>query len=261
MNFRLIPMITLLLIFIVPIVGKAEYLKRTELKPKEEPQQSVSPAPKGFIDFNTYYATGNSEIFTINILANLPHRFQYFSLNNFFRPNNRDRSFDINTLYSEQNLRWGLAKNLPLDLAAQWAMSTGLDNDRARLGLRWRLASTSWLKKFFKKINMVYSVTLFGLETDFTNQIQSFQIEHAYNIFILPKLLKKRVYVRGFADHNMRFASQVVSGNNHVWVTNHQFGVRLVDHFYFITEYRYNEFFPQKKHDVGIGLEYKIVLK
>lgn len=225
---------------------------------KKTSQSVAKNALNGFLDFNGYYATGNSEILTLNLQANLPYRFQYFSLNDFFQPQNRNDSGEVHTFLSEQNLRWGLPKNIPVDLTFQWFMTSGLDNDRARFGARWRLSSTPWLEKFFKMIHMFYSVNFHVLETDFTHSIESWQIEYVYQIKILPTLLKERVYLRGFADHNMRYGSQATAGNNHIWVTEHQVGIRAVNWLYVVAEYRYNEFFASKRNDVGIGLEYQI---
>lgn len=109
----------------------------------------------GFIDFNMYYDTRDFNVMTINILAKLPNRFQYFSLTNYLSDN---ESVDLANFYSEQNLRWQINKMSSLDLTLQYVMRQGSANDDLRFGVRWRLSDTRKLAGIFKKLNMSYSL-------------------------------------------------------------------------------------------------------
>ena len=86
----------------------------------------------GLIDFNGYYDTREYGEMTINILANMDHRIQYFSLTNF---SSTTPSADLSGYYSEQNIRWNPIKKLPLDITSQWVIRAGSGNDDLRLSL------------------------------------------------------------------------------------------------------------------------------
>lgn len=78
--------------------------------------------------------------------------------------------------------------------------------------------------------------------------------EHFYIIKVFPKFFKDRVYLSGFVDHNLSYSK--LAANHSTAVTEHQIGVRLVDQLYFVTEFRYNGYFPTRQMGLGIGLEY-----
>lgn len=99
----------------------------------------------GFLDFNAYRNTRDLRVLTINLFSTLPHRFQYFSLTNYY---NDQESPDLN-FYTEHNLPWAIKENLPLDLTYQYVLRQGERNDDHRIGLRWRLHDTPYLKNFF----------------------------------------------------------------------------------------------------------------
>ncbi|MFT5338258.1 MAG: hypothetical protein ACI9YL_002275, partial [Luteibaculaceae bacterium] len=52
-------------------------------------QVDVPQKNTGFMDFNVYRDSRDFQNITINLLANLPNKIQYFSLNNFQSPNNK----------------------------------------------------------------------------------------------------------------------------------------------------------------------------
>src|SRR3989338_4089976 len=86
----------------------------------EETKNSLPKASFGFIDLNVYpYDTRDLSTYTINLLANLPARLQYFSFVNYTTPVSTNKNFDLQNFYTEQNLRWGLPKDLPLDATIQ----------------------------------------------------------------------------------------------------------------------------------------------
>ncbi|MDO8462416.1 MAG: hypothetical protein Q7S98_06135 [Deltaproteobacteria bacterium] len=217
--------------------------------------EEVSPkkATDGFIDLQGYYDTRNFSILSIDLLANLPAHFQYFSFVNLFNPPDKNSNHDLENYFTEQNLRWFLPKKLPFALTFQWAILSGTDNDIARFGFLWQLSKTPWLDQFFQKIHMNYFINFHALQID-SAPGTGWQIEHVYNITPFPDFFHRRVYIKGFADHNMTYGA---GGDENIWATEHQLGCRLVNWFYAIAEFRRNEFMD-KKNGVGLGLEYVI---
>lgn len=208
---------------------------------------------KGFLDFNGYYDTRKFSVMTLNILAKLPHRFQYFSLTNFEGPK---QTSDLSNYYSEQNIRWNIKKTIPIDLISQWVLKSDTNNDVLRFGVRWRLNSTTGLSKIFKKLNLSYSVSPYILQFGERTPTKYFaQIEHVYRLKILPKYLGNRIYIAGFGDQNLINNDGKISMK---WVSEHQIGVRLFNQFYAVVEYRINDFLPDNNNGLGYGLEYKI---
>lgn len=99
----------------------------------------------GFIDFNLYpilTSVDTDSVTTINIGAALNNGFSYFSLTNFYNQASEDELSDTVAYYTEQNIRWRVSDNYPIDLTAQLNFRTGDDNDRYRLGFRWRFNNT-----------------------------------------------------------------------------------------------------------------------
>ena len=106
------------------------------------------------MDFNGYYDTREFSVLTINMKANFPNRFQYFSLTNY---EGQSTTSDIGNLYSEHNLRYPVSRKLPLDYTFQYVLRSGLDNDDILLGFRWRLTHTPWIGTFLKKLKTLFS--------------------------------------------------------------------------------------------------------
>lgn len=222
----------------------------------------------GFLDFNGYYDSREFSVMTLNILAKLPNRFQYFSLTNYVGNSdtaigNTDKASELHTFYTEQNLRWGIKEGLPFDLTAQWVIRNSSVNDDLRLGIRWRLSNTPKIETVFKKLNMFYSVNFHLVQFRIHSETEFMtQIEHVYKIMVFPKLLNKRLYISGFADQNIVDVlddSGKKTGTSLKWVTEHQLGINLIDQLYLVAEYRINDFLPYGNSGIGYGLEYKIV--
>ncbi|WP_418603230.1 hypothetical protein [Hwangdonia sp.] len=217
-------------------------------------QESETHKNSGFLDFNGYYDSRRFSTFTINALANLSYRLQYFSLTNF---QGSDSTTDLSTFYTEQNLRWKIKGNSPLDLTVQWVARTGNNNDNFRLGVRWKLNETNYLQPFFKKLHFAYSINFHLLQ--FTTKAPSKllpQIEHVYRLNLLPSVFKNRLYLGGFADQNMVYQD---NGNiSFKWVSEHQIGYNICNSFFIILEYRINDFLPSDNYGLGYGLEYKM---
>ena len=213
-------------------------------------QNSKKKSTIGFLDFNTYYDTRDFNVMTINILAKLPNRFQYFSLTNY---QSSDKALDLSNFYSEQNVRWQIKNHSPLDLNFQYVMRQGPSNDDFRLGVRWRISDTPKMDTFFKKLKMSYSVTpmLVQLRVNAHTKPMT-QIEHVYKI----NLYKDIVYLGGFADQNFIYANNKVAFK---WVSEHQLGIRIINQLYAVAEYRINDFLPSNNTGLGIGIEYKIL--
>lgn len=210
----------------------------------------------GFIDLNGYYDTREFTVFTINLLANLPNRFQYFSLTNYQGPTN---SSDVSTFYSEHNLRWKIKPTLPLSLTYQYVTRQGPQNDDHRFGLLWRVHNTPMFADFFKKINLKLSTNPMFLQYRVKAEpAYMTTIEHVYFLKLMPKTFKGRVYVLGFADQNF-----VYNDNGKLsfeWVSEHQLGIRLVDQLFAVGEYRINTYLGDGATGFGYGLQYKVNL-
>ena len=145
-------------------------------------------------------------------------------------------------------------QGLPLDLTAQFNFITGAQNDRHRLGIRWRVSDTKAFAKFFKRINLSYSVNWHAVQFDHEAP-NVWQLEHAFAIKF-PSI-SDRLYLSGFADHTFNqdlpegFPSRPVVGEI-------QLGYRLFDKFYAIGEYRINEYRRSDVDNLAIGVQYKI---
>lgn len=213
-------------------------------------QKAKKQNTSGFLDFNTYYDTREFNVMTINILSNLPNRWQYFSLTNYQSSN---KSLDFSNFYSEQNLRWKIKEKSPLDFSFQYVMRQGLSNDDLRLGIRWRIHDTPKLSALFKKLKMTYSINPMLIQLRVNAHTKSMtQIEHVYKI----NLYQDMVYLGGFADQNFIYANNKIAFK---WVSEHQLGIRMIDQLYVVAEYRVNDFLTSDNTGLGIGIEYKIL--
>ena len=192
----------------------------------EQKQKHVNT---GFVDFNGYYDTRDFSVLTINILAKLPHRFQYFSLTNYQGPSN---SSDVSGFYAEHNVRWGVSKDLPFDLTYQFVTRQGVRNDDHRIGVRWRVTKTPKVSSFFKKVGLFYSVNPMFVEFRGKRSTKFMTIiEHVYRLNLLPNRLDNRIYIGGFADQN--FVKSLSGEVTTEWVTEHQLGLRIIDQLRF----------------------------
>ncbi len=211
----------------------------------------------GFLDFNLYpYLSdvNNDNTLTINLAAKLNNRFSYFSLTNFGNQGNQGELSDLDSFYTEQNIRWKIADKSPLDLTVQMNFRTGEDNDRHRLGVRWRLSDTEALSSFFKTIHMSYSINLHGIQFD-SEDADVWQLEHVFK-FTFP-YLTDRLYLAGFIDHTFNQDLAADFPDNPI-VGEVQLGFRLVENLYVITEYRINEYRRSDVNNLAAGIQYKI---
>ncbi len=211
----------------------------------------------GFLDFNVYpylNDVDNDSAFTLNAATKLPGRFSYFSLTNLY--NQRDNGFldDSITYYTEQNFRWQVAEDSPLDLTLQMNFRTGKDNNRHRLGVRWRLNNTSWFKDFFDSINLRYAVNLHAIQFDHEDG-HVWQIEHAF-LMKFPSI-SERLYLSGFIDHTFNQQRPGHLPTNPI-VAEFQLGLLLVDKLFFVSEYRINQYRRNDVNNLAVGLQYKI---
>lgn len=221
---------------------------------QEESNLEQSHSNHGFIDLNAYRDTRSFSEFTINLLANPHPRVQYFAFSN---NTGASHTSETQSFYSEQNIRWKISKTSPLDLTGQLTLRSGEDNDNFKLGIRVRFNNVKSLEAFFRKIGLMYSLNFHVLEYHPVESVRSFvQFEHAYQWWLLPDRLNRRLYIGGFADQNFRAGSEQ---DEVMWVSEHQLGIRIVDQFYLVAEFRINDFLPSDNYGLGYGLEYKIV--
>lgn len=210
----------------------------------------------GFIDVNGYYDTRDATTFTINYLGVLTERLTYFSFINYQQFSFTDENEDFNDFYSEHILYFSPVKTLPFDLTVQGVLMGGRRNDKLRLGINWRAHATPKLGEILRRLNIRYSAAFHLLQFGYDFPLDDFtwQIEHVWSIQILPKLTGRRIYISGFADQTI--GGEIARG----LISETQLGIRLVDQFYAVTEYRYFGYFPKEfRHGVGLGLQYLVL--
>ena len=204
----------------------------------------------GFIDFNTYWDTREQTVTTLNILANLPGKLQYFQFFNFESAFDRG-SHDWTGFYTEMNLRRPIHESRPWLKAMDWNLQYAdgsAPHGALRLGTRLRFHDAPGsLGAFTKdKLDVRYSLTIHFLEADGSGV----QLEHTAR----RDFWDGRVYVFCFCDHNLDN-----DGRDSTWVTETQLGLLLAENLYAVAEYRYNSFLPAAyREGLGLGLEYVV---
>ncbi|MDX1490259.1 MAG: hypothetical protein R3332_03170 [Pseudohongiellaceae bacterium] len=219
------------------------------------PASGVAQGTSGSLDFNVYPYLGDvdtSTSFTLNIAANLSERLSYFSLNNL-NDEDGDGSYSDGTAYfMEHNLRWELGDDSPLDLTFQTNIRKGSKNNRHRLGLRWRLNDTSYMREFFARYNLSYFVNFHPVQFDHEDA-HVWQIEHVFRLQ-LPQI-SDRIYISGFVDHT--FNEDLPSGfPSAPFVAEVQAGYRIAGDFYVVAEHRLNEYRRSDVNNFTLGVEY-----
>jgi len=202
------------------------------------------------MDLNYYLDNREFNVFTINLLADLPYELEYFSRTDYFGPSADSRSFDLEQFITEQNLFWTITEGLGLDTSLQWVIQSGGSNEIFRLGFRIRVSSIALFEGFFKKFRLFYAITLHLAQIDAIND-WGWQVEHVYHLNLFPTWLDDRVYINGFIDHN-------VSPSGATWVHEHQLGIRFYKYLYAIAEYKHNGFATVEKDGVAYGIEFMI---
>ncbi|MDP7017496.1 MAG: hypothetical protein QGG36_16950 [Pirellulaceae bacterium] len=204
----------------------------------------------GFIDFNTYWDTRDSAVTTFNVGAKLAHDFEYFQLLNLDSPYGSG-TYDWASYYTEINLRRRVAKDHAylsyLDWTAQYADGNG-PRGVLRLGVKCRFHDAPGPIGYVIKdvLKLKYAINFHLIETDGSG----WQMEHTYR----RSFLNNRIYIAAFADHNINDG-----GRSFSWVTEHQVGVRVIDQWHVVAEYRLKTFAPPGfKSGWGLGLEYVI---
>jgi len=181
----------------------------------------------GFIDINVYPYLSDVDFdntVTFNIGAKLQNRFSYFGLTNFGNENGEAALTSINTFYTEQNVRWQISEKSPIDLTLQMNFRSGDDNDRHRLGFRWRINDTQIFNSVFKAMNLSWSVNF---------HLKQF-IDHTFNESLANNVPKNPM------------------------VGEVQLGYRVVENLFFVIEYRVNEYRRSDVNNMAVGLEYLI---
>jgi len=218
---------------------------------------AVKNTSGGFLDINVYpYLSDvdNDNTITLNLAAKLNDRFSYFSLTNFGNEKGAGALSDINTFYTEQNVRWQVSEKSPIDLTLQMNFRSGDDNDRHRLGFRWRINDTALFNAAFKAINLSWSINFHVKQFDSAPE-DIWQMEHVFRM-TFPGI-DNRLYLAGFIDHTF---NQNVSGNvpKNPMVGEIQLGYRIIENLFFITEFRVNEYRRSDVNNIALGLEYLI---
>jgi hypothetical protein len=211
----------------------------------------------GFVDFNLYPVMSkveNDTTFTVNAFIKFTDRLSYFSLNNFSQQHGSGKLPKFDTSYSEQNLRLKMSENSPFDLTFQANFRSGPNNDRHRLGIRWRPNDTHLIGEFLDKIHLNYALNWHAIQFDHESS-HVWQLEHAFRL-TLP-YLSKRLYIAGFVDHTFNENPPKDFPTNPI-VAEAQLGYEVVDNFFLVTEYRVNQYRRSDVNSIAMGLEYKI---
>ena len=220
-------------------------------------EAAIKNTAGGFIDFNVYpYLSDvdNDNTVTINIAAKLDNRFSYFSLTNFGNEKGESALADLNTFYTEQNVRWQVGEKSPFDLTLQMNFRSGDDNDRHRLGFRWRINDTSLFKAALKAINLSWSINFHLKQFDSVSE-DVWQMEHAFRM-TFPSL-DNRIYLAGFIDHTFNENLPNTISKNPM-VGEIQLGYEAIENLFIIAEYRVNEYRYSDVNNTALGIEYII---
>lgn len=206
--------------------------------------------PFGFIDPNIYYDTRGFSTLTINTLYQINSRLQYFG---FFNNDGvlNAKSTEVNSFYSEHNLRYQLNKTSPLLLTNQNVLTSGLANDQYRIGLMWDMHKTKSLQNLFNKLHLTVSINLHALQWNFINHWEIIpQLEYVFK----KTFFGEKMYWFAFCDQNFFYHNKSTSFK---WVTEHQIGIKLTEQLFVVTEFRLNTFNSvPNQTGVGFGLEY-----
>jgi len=188
---------------------------------------------------------------TFLIGARLPYRFSYFSFINF---RGLFRESELQFIVTEQNLRWKVAERFPFDLTAQLNKRRGSDNDVWRLGFRWRLNDTPYLRRILEKIHLVHNINFHVKNFDERGD-DNWQMEHTFKMTF--PYLSKRLYLSGFLDHTF---GQDVPENHPARpiIFEIQAGMRIFYELYAVTEYRINQNRRSDVNNLAVGFEYKL---
>ncbi len=209
--------------------------------------------PRVSIDTNLYpYQSQVDSDTDLTFISNarLPGRFSYFSYVNFRGATTGD-AFDFSR--SEQNLRWAISPELPLDLSLQGVLVDGSGNDFTQLGIAWQVHNTPGFDGFFKRINLIYQIT-FQLKRFGSADDKAWQIEQYFKVKFPG--ISDRIYVSGFIDQTFDLDVAGELPSNPV-VMEVQAGFRLWKNFYGIAEYRVNDFRLGNEYNLAAGIEYK----
>jgi hypothetical protein len=210
----------------------------------------------GFVDFNVYpYQTkvNHDSTFTINAFLNLSNRFSYFSLTNFSNQSGSGKLPNIDTFFTEQNLRWQISDTSPFELTLQSNLRSGSKNDRHRLGVRWSLNKSAFIAPLLNSINLKYFINWHAIQFDHQENY-IWQLEHAFSMTF--PYISDRLYLSGFADHTFNENLPATIPNNPI-VAEAQLGYRLVSNTFAVAEYRVNQYRRSNVNNIAVGLEYK----
>jgi hypothetical protein len=215
------------------------------------------PATSGFVDLNYYpilLDVDQDTFLTVNALVHFPARLQYFSFTNIAGNDSRNPFSSNNQYYTEQNLRWQIKPESPLDLTIQWNLRSGSKNDRLRLGFRWRLDDTPAFQDFFEAIHLAYSINFHALQFDHEDP-SVWQMEHVFRMTF--PYWTDRLYLAGFIDHTINGETPDRAPSAPI-VLEAQAGYRLCSQLYAVAEYRINQYRRGDIDNLAIGLQYRL---
>ncbi len=217
-------------------------------------QAQENVRPRATIDFSLYpyqHTLDNDVDFTTMINASLPGRFSYFSYVNM-KGATTGESFVFDR--SEQNLRYSVSDQLPLDLNLQGVLAQGDGNDFYQLGIGWRVHNTPGWQEFFSRINLIYRMTI-QLRRFEVADTSSWALEHWFRM-TFPQI-SDRLYLSGFVDQAFDETLPAAMPDSPI-VAEIQLGMRVFNQFYAVGEYRKNQRRIGNENNFAVGIEYKL---
>ena len=216
----------------------------------------LSPARAGVLDINLYPYLSDVETdsaLTVNLASDLPAGWSYFGFINLYKQEGRGSLLENPGYYSEQNLRWRFHPESAFDLSFQHNFRSGSDNDRSRLGIRWRINDSALLGERLRAWHLRYSVTLHAKQWDRRPE-SVWQLEHSFRLDF--PWLSDRLYLAGFIDHSFNESLPKGFPANPI-VAEAQLGWRIRGGWYAVAEYRLNQYRRSDVNNLALGVEYR----
>lgn len=214
---------------------------------------------RGFLDFNLYPYLSDIDSdtsFSLNTAAKFDQRWSYYSVTDFSNGDQRKAIEEVSGYSTEQNLRYHLWGHSPFDATVQWAMHSGDRNDVWRFGVRWRLQDSNFWQSWFQRVQLSYTINAHILQLDHSED-SVWQLEHAFH-WLPPGALGERIYLAGQIDHT--FGETLPAHYpRHPIAAEIQLGYRFLRQFYFVYEYRLDQYRRADVNNSALGVEYKFL--
>lgn len=213
-----------------------------ESLPPELQDINLSNRKDGFIQLFEGYNPRGFSIYTASIGLKVGSGLEYYSGNSLYGQPGKGEPVYYKT---KQNLYYAPVSELPLELSSQAAYAYS-SYPIYRLGVRWKVSSTSALRSFFERLHLVYSLNFQPVQFD-SIPGYNWQVEHLYQISF-----SKVFSLRGNVNQNGGQADTTFSMSS-------QLNYQVVNAISIFSEYRYAQTPPMSHYNgISFGLEYRI---